>query len=380
MHALIFYPDYRAANPYQVLLYEHVDPVVLIEAGDIGSALRHLRSSGSGSRRVLFHLHWEDAILRAANDADSARQLAQAFLRDCETFLDEGGLLIWTKHNLGPHDFEHADLSEQLSAALGQLADVIIAHSPAAAKAVADFYHIGVERFALQLHGNYQTVYTPTTRQVARRALGIDYDRRCVLLFGRITPYKGASELIDALARLHDPRLHLLLAGKQPMMSPEIPDSLSDRITIINRALTDAEVSSVFGACDGVALPYREILTSGTLLLALGYNRPVIVPRLPTILEVASDQVAFLYDPGDREGLARALTELAGAPAEQLWTMGRQAGRIAAAYDWRLAGRQLSDTIHGLLARRPLADRRHRSAQRDDVPLTAEHLIRHAAE
>jgi glycosyltransferase involved in cell wall biosynthesis len=381
MHSLIFFPDYRAANPYQTLLYEHVDPVVLIEPGDIGTALRRLRSNGLRSQRILFHLHWEDAILRAVKDTGSASQLAQAFLRDVESFVDEGGLLIWTKHNLGPHDFEHAELSEQLSAAIGQLADVVIAHSPAAAKAVVDLYRIGLERVALQLHGNYQTVYTPTARQVARRALGIDDDRRCVLLFGRITPYKGTSELIDALARLADPRLHLLLAGKQPMTPPEIPDSLSNRITIINRALTDAEVSTVFGACDAVALPYRQILTSGTLLLALGYNRPVIVPRLPTLMEVASDQVAFVYDPADREGLARALTELAAAPAEQLRTMGRHAGQIAAGYDWRLAGRQLGDIIHGLLARRIVADRRHRSAHRDDhVPPAAEPLIRHAAE
>jgi glycosyltransferase involved in cell wall biosynthesis len=380
MHSLIFYPDYRAANPYQTLLYEHVDPVVLIGPGDIGTALGRLRSNGSRAQRILFHLHWEDAILRAVKDTGSAPHLAQAFLRDLESFVDEGGLLFWTKHNLGPHDFEHADLSEQLSAAIGQLADVVIAHSPAAAKAVADLYRIGLEHVALQLHGNYRTVYAPTARQVARRALGIDDGRRCVLLFGRIMPYKGASELIDALARLADPRLHLLLAGKQPLTPPEIPDSLANRVTMIDRALTDAEVSTVFAACDGVALPYRQILTSGTLLLALGYNRPVIVPRLSTLMEVASDQVAFVYDPADREGLARALTELAAAPIEQLRTMGRHAGQIAAGYDWRLAGRQLSDIIHGLLARRILADRR-RSARRDDhVPLAAEPSIRHAAE
>lgn len=366
MHPLIFYPDYRAANPYQALLYEQVDPVVAVEPGDIDAALRRLRATGRGARRVLFHLHWEDAVLRNAPDAAAARAAAQRFLASLERFADAGGLILWTKHNLVPHDFVHAALCAPLSAAISQLADAVIAHSPMATLAVAEHLRLDPARLALQLHGHYRARYAPMAQAEARRRLGLAPDRRILLLFGRITPYKGADALLAALAGHAGPPVDLLLVGKQPFAPTAIPAALAGRVTVLDRFVSDAETAAAFAAADGVALPYREILTSGTLLLALGSGRPVLIPRLPTLTEVASEAAAFAYDPAAPDGLAGALAAFARADAAALAAMGSTGEAIARAHDWRLAGRQLSDLIHGLLARRPVADRR--AAQADAPP------------
>lgn len=39
----------------------------------------------------------------------------------------------------------------------------------------------------------------------------------------------------------------------------------------------------LFGAADVVALPYRDVLTSGNLMLAANYGKPVVAPRLPAL-------------------------------------------------------------------------------------------------
>lgn len=355
MHQLIFYPDYRRANPYQSLLYDHVDSAFAICPGSIEDARAQLALQGRREREVIFHLHWEDSPLRAIKDPQEAERAARRFTTELDRFVHAGGRLVWTKHNLRPHDFIHADLAEEISAIVAQHAETIIVHSPAAIGAVADHYGLDRHRFGLQIHGNYRRHYPTVAREPARKALGIASDRRCVLLFGRLTSYKGGDLLIQALNDLMETSLHLLVVGKQPFERLEIPEGLRDRSTVIDRFVDDQEVAHAFAAADAVALPYREILTSGTLFLAFGAERPVILPRLPTLLDAAQEEMAFCYRPGDKESLSAALKAFADADEEHLRMMGQQGAAFAIDHDWQLAGRQLSDMLHGLLARRPMA-------------------------
>lgn len=376
MHELIFYPDYRRANPYQTLLYQHVDPIFSVRTATIEEARSLLGLKGRREREVLFHLHWEDSVLRAIKDRDEAEKAARGFVAELDRFVEAGGRLIWTKHNLRPHDFVHADLAEDIAATVAAHAETIIVHSPAALHAVSEHYRIDRKRFSLQVHGHYRQHYPTIARSTARGRLGLDADRRCLLLFGRITAYKGGDLLIEALNQLDDPTLHLLVVGKQPFERLNLPDKLRDRVTVIDRFVEDAEVADVFAAADGVALPYREILTSGTLYLAMGTERPVILPRLPTLLDVANDDVAFSYRPDDVADLTEALRAFSGASDETLTIMGQRARDHVIAQDWHLAGRQLSDIVLGLLARRARSEfGRPPASERNDVT-TPGHLAR----
>lgn len=353
MHHLIFYPDYRAANPYQTLLYQHVDPAFAVSSGTIEQANARLALKGRRTNEVLFHLHWEDAAIRSIKDPDEAKQAAKRFTAGLVRFVEAGGRLIWTKHNLRPHDFAHADLAEEISAVVAAHAEAIIVHSPAAILAVSEHYGIDRKRFSLQIHGNYRTHYPTIARPSARKRLGLDAGQRCLLLFGRLTAYKGGDLLLQALNGLDEPGLHLLVVGKQPFDRLDIPHRLEDRVTVIDRFVEDREVGEVFAAADAVALPYREILTSGTLFLATGAERPIIVPRLPTLLDVANEDMAFSYRPGDLASLIEALQDFSSTSDDELATMGRRAADHAITHDWHLAGRQFCDIVHGLRARRP---------------------------
>ena len=86
--ALTFFPDYRAANPVQALVYDRLAPVIAAQPGGVEAALATL-TTRPGPRPV-FHLHWEDAVLRP----DGAS--AEAFLDATTRFRAGGGRVIWS--------------------------------------------------------------------------------------------------------------------------------------------------------------------------------------------------------------------------------------------------------------------------------------------
>jgi beta-1,4-mannosyltransferase len=49
------------------------------------------------------------------------------------------------------------------------------------------------------------------------------------------------------------------------------------------------DISTYFSAADLVVLPYREVLNSGSALLALSCSRPILVPELGAMSELQAD-------------------------------------------------------------------------------------------
>ena len=63
-----------------------------------------------------------------------------------------------------------------------------------------------------------------------------------------------------------------------------------------DRHIADEEVFTYFRACDVVCLPFKKITTSGSVVLALSFGKPVITPRTGAQCELPDD-VGYLYDP-----------------------------------------------------------------------------------
>ena len=70
--------------------------------------------------------------------------------------------------------------------------------------------------------------------------------------------------------------------------------------------LIDADdLQLYFNAADISVLPFRAVLTSLSLLLSMSFGVPVLIPRIPAIMEYVNDRVAYVMAP--REGLTEAL-------------------------------------------------------------------------
>lgn len=354
-HSLVFFPDYRSANPYQRLLYEHAGRALYPEAGTIAQALARQRQAPFG--RVIFHLHWEDAVYRNEPSEAAAWAAAQTFLSQLELFLDRGGQLVWTVHNVAPHDGRYLPVHRALRDKLRPLADLVHVHNWTGVAFVRDRLGIDPARVALVPHGSYQPLHPvlghPTA--VSRAALGLDEAQRVLLLFGRLGAYKGASELLAAFGALAADGLWLLIAGKQIDSFADVlaalPPAARRRVVVRDGFVAEAEVPTLFHAADMVALPYRAILTSGTAFLALSQERPVLAPALPSLVELLEDgRDALLYAPGSPLALQRAVQRLATLEEGELAAMRLAARAKAELHDWRTVGRMWDGLYAGLAA------------------------------
>ena len=89
----------------------------------------------------------------------------------------------------------------------------------------------------------------------------------------------------------------------------EINHRLADRSNIIFLPgfIEDDRLQIFLNASDLVALPYRDILTSGTAYLAMAFAKPVLIPNIGCIPETLDENGAFFFDPTNPIGLEKAL-------------------------------------------------------------------------
>ena len=79
--------------------------------------------------------------------------------------------------------------------------------------------------------------------------------------------------------------------------------------------------------------PYRDIFTSGGILLAMSFGKPIIAPCMACITETLDNDGSFLYDFKERDGLLKAIKR-ALASKRDLKKMGEQNFSLAKQLEW----------------------------------------------
>jgi glycosyltransferase involved in cell wall biosynthesis len=150
-------------------------------------------------------------------------------------------------------------------------------------------------------------------KATARSRLGLPVERKLVLFFGLIRPYKGLAYLIEAMPEvLRQVDCTLLIAGefyddKSKYTGLVEQHGIAPQVRIEDKYIKNEEVALYFCAADVVVLPYVEASQSGIVPMAYGFNTPVISTRVGGLPEaVLEGQTGFLVD-------ARSATQLAAA-------------------------------------------------------------------
>ena len=97
-------------------------------------------------------------------------------------------------------------------------------------------------------------------------------------------------------------------------------------------------------AADAAVLPFRDILTSGSAILALSHGRPVIAPAMGCLPGTLPADATFLYDPDADGALADAMRQAAAA---DLAVMGARARAYAETIDWGPIAEQTAALYRG---------------------------------
>ena len=137
--------------------------------------------------------------------------------------------------------------------------------------------------------------YRGIKKSEARKKLNISEDF-VILFFGLLRPYKGVKYLIEAFEKLPGEiaeSSRLLIVGevwedRESVIMAE-NSALREKISLINRYVSDEEVSAFFSACDVVVLPYTRASQSGVAHIAMAFGLPVVATRVGGISESLKD-------------------------------------------------------------------------------------------
>lgn len=275
----------KNGNPYTRLLYENMEAEGNVDV-DGFSLLEPLQK-----RYDVWHVHWPDSLLSYPSKAMAIAYVTAELLLFAWARL-RGTKLVWTIHDLGPHESHHPALETFFWTCFIPMVDGIISLSETARQeAYSRFPRLRTVPSAIVPHGHYRTAYPdPVSKDEARRQLDLPPEARVVAFVGRIRPYKNVIPLIRAFRTWNDPEARLLIGGNP--ISEELGRGVKEaqegdaRIRTHLRFVEQEEIARLLAGCDLVALPYEAIMHSGTALLALSFDRPVLMPNRGAMAEL----------------------------------------------------------------------------------------------
>lgn len=273
-------PSVRVSYSSARLIAEHLD-------ADI-TALDFSWPLALFGRYDILHIHWPDHLVRAHRGPRRWVRplLAHVLARHLKR---RGTPLVWTVHNLTPHEPLEPDqqrAADVLTGAASARVFLTTAHGPMPPHAHDTVIPLG------------SAPHAPQPEPV---------DRAGILQFGRVQSYKGIEALLDAYARLPEdarPRLTVCGAPASADYAAEIEarsrtisgvdlDLQWQRPDVLERRVASAAL---------VVLPYLHVYNSGAALTALSGGCPILVSASPTMRELR-DEVG-----GDWVMLCEALT------------------------------------------------------------------------
>jgi len=160
--------------------------------------------------------------------------------------------------------------------------------------------------------------FAPGDRAAARAATGLPADATLIGIVATLRSWKGHRFLIEAFARLEDPRVRLVVVGGGPQREAlealVAGMGLADRVRL---AGDQADVLPWLQALDVFALPsYANEGVPQALVQAMLCGLPCVTTDVGAIPEAARDgETALVVPPQDVDALAAALARLIADPA-----------------------------------------------------------------
>lgn len=353
MKVLVFPYD---KNPYQTLLYtamrERYGDKVLIRYAWFLPVVGALHFPLEIAIRRLFgyriiHIHWVAFYLR--QHFPKHQVISWYITRYNFWWMKKLGYkIIWTVHDITPHQIETSD-DIGISIRLANIADLKIVHS---SFAISQMQDRGLNTYDTVVipHGNYDGRYdSDITPYEARKSLGIPESKIVVLFFGIIKDYKGVDDLLQAYENIKMDNSVLVIAGscKDDRLKVLLNRASEfEDVYVFDKYIEDSEVAKYFRAADLVCLPFKSITSSGSILLAVTFAKPLIAPRDGALQDLPND-IGYLYSVDDKSGLEASLAAAIDMNVN-LELMGKVSRKYADSLSWSAIAKMTFDAYDSL--------------------------------
>jgi glycosyltransferase involved in cell wall biosynthesis len=202
-------------------------------------------------------------------------------------------------------------------------------------------------------HAVFNPVRRKSLRSEARRDLRIADDRFTLLLIGNDWRKKGLPALLEALARLRDLPLRLLVVTRESDPALEVMVRERSLAECVRFCPPRKDVEFYYAAADAYVGPSLEDTFALPAVESMACGLPVIISSRAGAADLVTDGVdgLILRDPTDAAKLAAMIRHLCGDP-ELCRRLGEQASITAQQYTWERNGREVASIFEEILRRK----------------------------
>jgi len=333
----ILFAPIAKGNPYQNQLKLHLEKLgAKVTFVEDNRPRTLLRMAVLGPRFDVLHLHWTNSYTL---DGSFVFSLVKTliFLSSLQVMALRGTQVVWTVHNLSEHERRHAGFEAWLLRRLSKFCGRIIVHNEYCRDEAVRLWQDAVhDKYRVIPHGNYIDAYpNEMSKELSRNTLGLPHDKKMFLCFGLIRRYKGLEKVIEAFASDELQDSILLIAGRP--LDNGIKNQLQQKvqghhnIRLFLEHIPDENVQLFMKACDAVIFSFTDIFTSGSVVLAMSFGKPVISPDLPSLRPFVEDGGAVTYSNGNVKSLVNVILGLKDA---EMISFGKKNKDLALRYGW----------------------------------------------
>jgi beta-1,4-mannosyltransferase len=340
---LASFPGVLPTNPYQRLLYEHLEPLgirVVDGARFTGGWLWRARREVA-----VLHFHWPQSYWRHERGPQPLRApLSYVKLGVLAARLGAsralGYRVAWTIHQVYPHEVVSRRLDRLGAGVLARLSNVLITHDEGTRRSAVTELGAFAGRAVIVPHGSYIGVYPPgLPREATRAQLGISDGAVVFLCFGYIRAYKDVDFLLDAFRAVDVDSATLVVAGgvSDEAVAEKVRRAAAEdpRIKPVLGFVPDEAVAQLFEAADVAVVARNDGGTSASIILGLSLGRPVIAARRSTYEELlGGERAGWLFEPDDAGALGTAIKVAVAGGLELRRAKGEAAREMAARLAW----------------------------------------------
>lgn len=325
---VLMYPA-AEQNPYLIVTREHLErlgaKVTMLHDLDSSELIRQ------AATHDVLHIYNIQEYHGAPDGGETLSQLREFSKRFSSMWFTKrfGLKIFWTLYNEPKGNYTSEWLEKMGRKWMFSQADRIIAPSLATRRVMRDLYPDLPENKIIHLpHHNFDG-YFP--RQVSRKQaleyLGIKPKGRVFICFGGIHPYKGLADIIPLFGK-HSLKDHTLIVAGSPSnkhyaSTIEGLCSRYDNVHAFLRYIPRDDVQYYLQAADVFVMPYKDVLNSGSTMLALSFGKPVVAPNVGMIPEILNPACSVLFDKAGSSYLRQALVKSLDLDIERASTEAR---------------------------------------------------------
>jgi len=260
--------------------------------------------------------------------------------------------IIWTAHNLMPHEIIFKDDLAMRKYLIEHCAVVIALSEESKIELTSNF---GAEN-AVVIREGALTHPTTYSREEFRKLLGVKSEQILIVALGQLGKYKGIEDLLLASSDFK-PQIALRIAGR---CSSEYLAKLEGLQQIAVEMGADVQIEfgvlseNVYGAylnaADFYVAPFIHITNSGSINAAITSGLPVIIPDLKSLSWVPElSAIRFNSETERISALTEAINSTIGISQDDLDVLREAAGVFVSQRDWSLVAKSHIDLYKSMI-------------------------------